>query len=97
MSKADVQRLHQEVLQDVALQQRLRDAKDDQSLVALALEIGQQKGYTFTKEEAQQYIKDLNISRSQQELSDEQLEAIAGGRTTSAAYLDNCTCATSLL
>ena len=78
MSKANLEQLRQEVEQDSALQERLNQAQNNESLIALVTEIGQEKGYSFTRQEVKEYINEMNIS--QEELSEEQLEAIAGGK-----------------
>ena len=78
MSKANLEQLRQEVEQDSALQERLNQAQNNESLIALVTEIGQEKGYSFTRQEVEEYLNEMNIS--QQELSEEQLEAIAGGK-----------------
>ncbi|MCA1992632.1 MAG: Nif11-like leader peptide family natural product precursor [Coleofasciculus sp. S288] len=74
MSKANLEQFYQDVLQDQALQEQFRTATDPDSMAALAVQLGQEKGYSFTTEEVQAYIDDQG-----QELSDELLEAIAGG------------------
>jgi predicted ribosomally synthesized peptide with nif11-like leader len=92
MSKEEIERFHQEVLGNQALQRRLKQATDDPSLVALTLEVGQEKGYKFTKPEAEEYIKQVSLTRARGQLSDAQLEAVAGGRAKPSNYLDNCNC-----
>ncbi|ARV62834.1 hypothetical protein BZZ01_03560 [Nostocales cyanobacterium HT-58-2] len=62
-------------------------AADRDSTAALAVELGKEKGYSFTLEEAQAYIDEINANNVPQgELSDELLESVAGGMKT---YLDN--------
>ena len=77
MSKANLEQLRQEVAQDPALQERLNQAQDNESLIATVTELGQEKGYSFTRQEVEEYIDEMNTS--EQEISEEQLEAIAGG------------------
>ncbi|MCU0537092.1 MAG: Nif11-like leader peptide family natural product precursor [Hydrococcus sp. Prado102] len=77
MSKANLEQLRQEVAQNPALQERLSQAKNHESLIALVTELGQEKGYSFTRQEVEEYINEMNSS--QQEITEEQLEAIAGG------------------
>lgn len=97
MSKADIQKFHEEVVGDPSLQKRLRQATSDSSLISLAMEVGQEKGYSFTKPELEEYIKEVKSTSSDKKLSDEQLEAIVGGRAKSVALYDNCTCGTTAL
>jgi len=87
-----MQRFHQEIIGDPALQKRLREATNDSSLVSLVLELGQERGYKFTKQEVEEYIKEVKGSSSKKQLSDAQLETIVGGLAKSAAFYDNCTC-----
>ena len=97
MAKEEVQRLHEDVMRDSGLQERIRQAKDDESLVDLVLKIGQEKGYRFTKAEVAAYVDEVNSLASRKELTDEKLKAIAGGRAVNNAYLDNCSCLTGNL
>jgi len=80
MSKANLEQFYQEVLKDQALQERFRTVAGSDSVAALAVELGQEKGYSFTAEEVQAYLDEMNAS--DQELSDELLEAVAGGAQT---------------
>ncbi|ARV57832.1 hypothetical protein BZZ01_03555 [Nostocales cyanobacterium HT-58-2] len=88
MSRANVENFYQELLKDSALQEQLRTATDRDSTAALAVELGKEKGYGFTLEEAQAYIDEINANNVPQgELSDELLESVAGGMM----YMDdNC-------
>ena len=76
MSKAKFKQFNQEFEQDSALQERLNQAKDKKSIVAVVTEIAQEKGYDLTKEEVKKYVDWLVC---QQEITEEQLESIAGG------------------
>ncbi|ARV57834.1 hypothetical protein BZZ01_03570 [Nostocales cyanobacterium HT-58-2] len=79
MSRANVEKFYQEFLKDPALQEQLKTATDRNSTAALAVELGKEKGYSFTLEEAQAYIDEINANLPQGELSDELLESVAGG------------------
>jgi predicted ribosomally synthesized peptide with nif11-like leader len=74
MSKANLEQLRQEAAKDLALKERLNKAKDN---VETIIQIGQEKGYSFTQHEVEEYISKMNDS--QQEISEEQLESVAGG------------------
>jgi predicted ribosomally synthesized peptide with nif11-like leader len=81
MSIETVNQFYQIVLEDAALQQQFQSAVDEESLVNLAVQLGQQQGYSFTSEDV---IQSLALSQSSEttglvELADEQLEAVAGG------------------
>ena len=77
MSLAKFEQFNQKVEQDSALQERLNKSQDKETLIAVITEIGQEKGYNFTRQEVEEYINEMNTS--QQEISEEQLESIAGG------------------
>ncbi len=83
MSIENVNQFYQVVLQDSALQQRFQFAPDEESLVKMAVELGQQHGYDFTAEEVIQAIalaQPPAETTGMVELADEQLEAVAGGK-----------------
>lgn len=46
-----LEQFYQEVLGDVTLQERLKAATSSEELVSIALQLGAEKGYSFTKEE----------------------------------------------
>ncbi len=56
MSVENVNQFHQVVLQDSVLKQQLQAITDKESLVNLAVQLGQQQGYHFTSEEAAQAL-----------------------------------------
>jgi hypothetical protein len=47
----NLEQFYQELLQDTILQERLKAATDTDSLCELAVEMGKEKGYEFTKAE----------------------------------------------
>ncbi len=47
-----LEQFYQELLNDPILQERLKAATDPESLCELAVELGKEKGFSFTKEEA---------------------------------------------
>ncbi len=79
MSFESVNQFYQEVMQEPALLEKFQSAPDRESLVNLAVEVGQQKGYSFTLDEVEQALAAQNAASETGELSDEQLEAVAGG------------------
>jgi predicted ribosomally synthesized peptide with nif11-like leader len=66
MSLESLQQFYERVLEDPALQERVREATDQESLVRLAVQLGQENGYDFTDEEVRQQIKE---EWGQQEIS----------------------------
>ena len=79
MSVESVNQLYQEVMQELALLEKFLAVRDRESLVNLAVEVGQQKGYSFTVAEVEQALAAQSAASETGELSDEQLEAVAGG------------------
>jgi predicted ribosomally synthesized peptide with nif11-like leader len=80
MSVESVNQFYQEVMQEPALLEKFQAASDRESLANLAVEVGQQKGYSFTVDEVEQALAVQNADSETGELSDEQLEAVAGGK-----------------
>ncbi len=92
MPLADAERL----AKDLADNEDLRDAiKAKATGLASIVEFAKSHGYNFTIEEAKEYIQ----SRAPQELTDEQLEAVAGGKgggsSTSSTVVQTAGVATS--
>ena len=54
------------VMEDQTVQERVREATDQESLIRLAVELGQENGYDFTAEEVRQQIEE---EWGQQEIS----------------------------
>jgi predicted ribosomally synthesized peptide with nif11-like leader len=87
MSIENVNQFYQVVSQDPALQLQFQFATDEEKLVNMAVELGQQHGYSFTSEEVIQAIAlahPATETTGMVELADEQLEAVAGGKGESA-------------
>lgn len=73
MSISDAERF----AQDLSTNSDLRDAvKEAATGLASVVEFAKSKGYEFTIDEAKEFI----LSRSPQDLTDEQLDAVAGGK-----------------
>lgn len=80
MSSATLNELFQDVSQDPTLEQQLQEASDRESFVNTIVELSHQKGYSFTPNEADEWLKSMaNQSGALGELSEDQLEAVAGG------------------
>jgi predicted ribosomally synthesized peptide with nif11-like leader len=92
MSKVSADQFYQQIVKDPELQQKFQTVVGRENTAALAVELGKEKGYNFTVEEAMESINEWYKPKSQeQELSDEQLEAVAGGLRS--AFTDNWGCA----
>uniref|UniRef100_B8HM24 Nif11 domain-containing protein n=1 Tax=Cyanothece sp. (strain PCC 7425 / ATCC 29141) TaxID=395961 RepID=B8HM24_CYAP4 len=71
----------QQVLQDPALAEQFKAIQSPDEFANLAVQLGQQLGYNFTADEVIMAIAQQSSSESI-ELSDAQLEAVAGGDDT---------------
>jgi predicted ribosomally synthesized peptide with nif11-like leader len=58
MSLESLQQFYQRVLEDPALQERVREATSQESLVRLMVRLGQEYGYDFTVEEVRQRMQE---------------------------------------
>jgi len=74
MSQVDIQRFVSDLKGNQAL---LDEVKSGAVGLGAVVELAQSKGYDITVEEAKAYIRD----QANQELSDEQLDAVAGGKS----------------
>lgn len=85
MSIANVNQFYQVAMHDPDLRQQFHTAsasKSDQDILQMAVEQGQKHGYSFTTEEVAQAIAATQLPAETDgnvELSDQQLEAVAGG------------------
>lgn len=101
MSKSILEQFRQEVLlKDPVLKERIEATTSPEEMASLVFQVSQEKGYNFTLDQVISAItevaqeKNWQFSAPEQELSDQQLEAIAGGRagTEAQAFLDNWGC-----
>jgi predicted ribosomally synthesized peptide with nif11-like leader len=75
----DLDRFYRELLQDSALQEQIKIATDPEHLCQFAVQLGQERGYHFTKEEVFAALAieltlreyELDVYRSPQNLPDE--------------------------
>ena len=81
MSIASLNQFQNEVMQDSALQEQFKTAAatSAESLGELAVKLGAERGYSFTTSEVEQALAAQNAASEAGELSDEDLEAVAGG------------------
>jgi predicted ribosomally synthesized peptide with nif11-like leader len=78
MSQNNVIKFYREVVEsNEQLQEQLGAAEDGPTFLDLAVRLGQERGYTFTGEDVEAF---MNSQRGEAELSEEELEAVAGGR-----------------
>ncbi|NJK66415.1 MAG: Nif11-like leader peptide family natural product precursor [Microcoleus sp. CSU_2_2] len=81
MSVESVNQLYQEIMQELDLLQQFIAAPDRESLGNMAVEVSQQNGYSFTLDEVKQALAAQSAASEARELSDRQLEAVAGGKS----------------
>lgn len=80
MFSATLNQFFQDISQDPTLQQQLQEISDRESLVNKMVSLGNEKGYSFTSSEADEWLKSMaNQSATSGELSESQLEAVTGG------------------
>ena len=78
MSKEAVEGFYRKVLQDAALQDKFRTAPNEEAFVQLAVDLGAKHGFSFTAAEVRARLKE-EAGKLRGELSDRELEAVAGG------------------
>ena len=84
-----------ELLQDAQLQQQVQDAADLAEAVTLITNAGTRKGYSFAHESVAQALSELLVE--EQELSESDLLAVAGGLGCWNTYMNsNFICSSTL-
>ncbi|MEH2359499.1 Nif11-like leader peptide family natural product precursor [Nostoc sp.] len=84
MSKANLEQFYILVQNSEELQQQLGAIQDSQIFNETAARLGQENGYSFTADEVDTFLKE-KTQESNAELSDRELEAVAGGKRTCPA------------
>ncbi|MEH1840696.1 MAG: Nif11-like leader peptide family natural product precursor [Nostoc sp.] len=79
MSKENLEQFYIFVENNQQLQEQLGQAENPQSFYEKAVQLGQENGYSFTVQEAEDFISQ-KAQQGNAELSDQQLEAVAGGK-----------------
>jgi predicted ribosomally synthesized peptide with nif11-like leader len=59
MSLESLEQFIQEVIEDQALQEQLMSVPDEEGIVSLAVQLGQEKGYSFTDEEVREKLAQI--------------------------------------
>ncbi|WP_138503859.1 Nif11-like leader peptide family natural product precursor [Nostoc sp. PA-18-2419] len=78
MSKENVVEFYKAVVADEATQQQLRNADTTEAFINTTLELGQQKGYSFSRQEVEEVVRE-NTGPGSPRLSAAELEAVSGG------------------
>ncbi|PSB57661.1 Nif11-like leader peptide family natural product precursor [Chamaesiphon polymorphus CCALA 037] len=79
MSRANVEGFYRFVEGNEQIQSQLKAAGSKEKFLEMAVQIGQENGYTFNAETVEEYLASTQ-QVPDAELSEEQLEAVAGGR-----------------
>ena len=77
MASQELENFLKLVNQDPTLQEQLREAPDREAGIKIALQLGSEKGYSFTEADVQNFLAEAQ--KEARELSDEELESVAGG------------------
>lgn len=86
MSKEAIKEFYDFVQTKPDLQNELNSLLDDQeAMIARAVELGRQNNYNFTADELRETISAIESGEASSELSDEELEAVAGGKVSGSA------------
>jgi predicted ribosomally synthesized peptide with nif11-like leader len=80
MSKANLEQFYIMVQNSEELQQQLGAIQDSQTFNETAARLGQENGYSFTADEVDAFLNEKK-QQTNAELSDRELEAVAGGKT----------------
>ena len=81
MSQAHAAKYYEICAKDPALLKSLGDGtKSAEEFLARAVAAAKQQGLEFTAEEARTYMEAQHVEKGSGELSDQQLEAVAGGK-----------------
>jgi predicted ribosomally synthesized peptide with nif11-like leader len=81
MSKANLEQFYIMVQNSEELQQQLGAIQDSQTFNETAARLGQENGYSFTADEVDAFLNEKK-QQTNAELSDRELEAVAGGKRT---------------
>jgi hypothetical protein len=83
MSQAHAQKYYDLVAKDPALLESLGEGtKSADEFIARAIAAAKQQGLEFSADEAKEFMASQADDREEGELSDQQLEAVAGGKVT---------------
>jgi predicted ribosomally synthesized peptide with nif11-like leader len=85
MSTSNLEKFTSLVVSDAALRDRLASATSLDGATEMAIQIAQEKGYNFSVEEMKTKLEEIYKANQSGELSDELLEAVAGGKGVSGS------------
>lgn len=76
MSMEDFEKFRKEIWKSPKLQERLKDAGDQQSFIDLVVNEGRQRGHTFTPEEIEEFLQRQNQRVSEMNFSQRAMDHI---------------------
>src|SRR5476651_2899796 len=86
MSQAHIEQFYSKAVKDPAMVNAMvGDARTPEEFVTKAVATGKQHGFDFTEAEAHAWIKQQQEMKAKGELSDSQLESVAGGKGNSTS------------
>lgn len=87
MSQAHAAKYYEICAKDPALLESLGEGtKSAEEFIARAVAAAKQQGLEFTAEEAKTYMEAQEVEKGSGELSDQQLEAVAGGKRGASGH-----------
>lgn len=85
MSLENVKKFYEEIIQKNAhLVKRFKKVNSTESFYQLLVQIGQENGYIFTFEDVENFVNQSKEEVTEAELSDRELETVAGGCTVTS-------------
>ena len=91
MSQAHAAKYYEICAKDPALLESLGEGtKSAEEFIARAVAAAKQQGLEFTAEEAKTYMEAQEVEKGSGELSDQQLEAVAGGKRGVGQNMNKC-------
>ena len=93
MISQQIETIHTSIAQDPALRQRLDKVADKEAYFDLVVEVGKSKGIAISAADVKRATDAVSANRAPagSELSDQQLESVAGGGFFSQWYYDRYT------
>lgn len=76
---SDINQFYKEVLQEPELVKQLQSTTSRENLVNIAVELGEEKGYSFNTKQLTEWIIAQQKVADEAELTEDDLESLAGG------------------
>jgi len=91
MSQAHIEQFYGKAARDQGILKAIGEAgaKTPEEFIKSAVKVGKANGFDFTYDEANAWIKNQQDIKAKGELSDSQLESVAGGKNSTSTDLQN--------